>query len=190
MISIHIPRVGDDDRAVDDADIRQQFQSTSPVWGMTHGEGHAHVPEQISIHIPRVGDDQCGQLTTTAVGRFQSTSPVWGMTRQKRTTAIAKSISIHIPRVGDDRRVLTATGMSQISIHIPRVGDDGTLAPKMNEDAIFQSTSPVWGMTDILRCGFGGRVISIHIPRVGDDYFLSRLSRRGRDFNPHPPCGG
>ena len=78
-ISIHIPRVGDDvcdiGRIVPDA----EFQSTSPVWGMTGRSGRAGNPRRISIHIPRVGDDSdkwgYGHTTT-----FQSTSPVWGMT--------------------------------------------------------------------------------------------------------------
>ena len=36
-----------------------------------------------------------------------------------------------------------------ISIHIPRVGDDVTALDNVNTALIFQSTSPVWGMTAI-----------------------------------------
>ena len=35
--------------------------------------------------------------------------------------------------------------------------------------ALFQSTSPVWGMTKMAAAGAGEGFISIHIPRVGDD---------------------
>ena len=58
LISIHIPRVGDD------------FSHFPPVWRIA-----------ISIHIPRVGDDLVAYLLYT-----------------KR-----RRISIHIPRVGDDQ---------------------------------------------------------------------------------------
>ena len=59
--------------------------------------------------------------------------------------------------------------MLQISIHIPRVGDDVVIASDEWGIRLFQSTSPVWGMTAdaLLRSGFP--CISIHIPRVGDD---------------------
>ena len=39
LISIHIPRVGDDADAKAAGDAIGKFQSTSPVWGMTSGEG-------------------------------------------------------------------------------------------------------------------------------------------------------
>ena len=79
--------------------------------------------------------------------------------------------------------------------------------------SVFQSTSPVWGMTDEVNLVAQLRIISIHIPRVGDDHsggrgYISRkkisihIPRVGDDgnvlsgvwlscdFNPHPPCGG
>ena len=55
-----------------------------------------------------------------------------------------------------------------ISIHIPRVGDDEENAPGTFSQTIFQSTSPVWGMTPVPDIS----VTAIH------------------HFNPHPPCGG
>ena len=76
----------------------------------------------------------------------------------------------------------------------------------------FQSTSPMWGMTDALRIvdnktnisihipHVGDDVarralmmiglISIHIPHVGDDSIIAFTRRFPRYFNPHPPCGG
>ena len=82
---------------------RAEFQSTSPVWGMTLGRVAPDKTFVISIHIPRVGDDAMGNTMFSA----------------------RCGISIHIPRVGDDalRRILAA-GVFSISIHIPRVGDD------------------------------------------------------------------
>ena len=59
---------------------RFQFQSTSPVWGMTINKEDAHDAGSISIHIPRVGDDDKVSVRFTKHRKFQSTSPVWGMT--------------------------------------------------------------------------------------------------------------
>ncbi len=57
----------------------------------------------------------------------------------------------------------------QISIHIPRVGDDGYREAMSSEYKVFQSTSPVWGMTFDIETTRLPEIISIHIPRVGDD---------------------
>ena len=103
----------------------------------------------------------------------------------------ANSISIHIPRVGDDvsevaDRVIDAV----ISIHIPRVGDDGCFLGGVALGGQFQSTSPVWGMTDPAERDRRAQTISIHIPRVGDDPDPNAHLGQILDFNPHPPCGG
>ena len=58
---------------------RMQFQSTSPVWGMTRNTLRKKQFCAISIHIPRVGDDAAVDADGTEI-----------------------YISIHIPRVGDD----------------------------------------------------------------------------------------
>ena len=79
------------------------------------------------------------------------------------------AISIHIPRVGDDLNVYPLCGSRTISIHIPRVGDDVNLYTYVYPDELFQSTSPVWGMTGKSDAYPFDEVISIHIPRVGDD---------------------
>ena len=57
IISIHIPRVGDDQILACSAEILREFQSTSPVWGMTCSLCKRTHWLAISIHIPRVGDD-------------------------------------------------------------------------------------------------------------------------------------
>ena len=56
-ISIHIPRVGDDTILTHMTSGTRQFQSTSPVWGMTAVTLRYNALIKISIHIPRVGDD-------------------------------------------------------------------------------------------------------------------------------------
>lgn len=56
-ISTHIPRVGDDQDYMIQTLHMALFQSTSPVWGMTHGDRRSVCREDISIHITRVGDD-------------------------------------------------------------------------------------------------------------------------------------
>ena len=57
MISIRIPRVGDDGCTPPFFWMAKEFQSTSPVWGMTAEPGRVYQIHYISIHIPRVGDD-------------------------------------------------------------------------------------------------------------------------------------
>ena len=57
IISIHIPRVGDDAQMLGLDTTQYQFQSTSPVWGMTTVSATSILSRAISIHIPRVGDD-------------------------------------------------------------------------------------------------------------------------------------
>ena len=56
-ISIHIPRGGDDKAEYQQVKIRYEFQSTSPVGGMTPMALASPVGTSISIHIPRGGDD-------------------------------------------------------------------------------------------------------------------------------------
>ena len=57
VISIHIPRGGDDLRAKPGILPHRKFQSTSPVGGMTLAAALGLLKDEISIHIPRGGDD-------------------------------------------------------------------------------------------------------------------------------------
>ena len=151
-------------------------------------------------------------LRVRTVQKFQSTSPVWGMT-ECGCIKHGREISIHIPRVGDDDVRLYCGMQGLISIHIPRVGDDMRWSVRRHPHGIFQSTSPVWGMTSARQTrqstllqfqstspvwGMTDRYnacpifknISIHIPRVGDDKAARVMWSDSRNFNPHPPCGG
>ena len=82
----------------------------------------------ISIHPPRVGWDDDGAESASNVG-----------------------ISIHPPRVGWDYKADKSTYVYLISIHPPRVGWDTDEMGKLEAQAKFQSTHPVWGGT--LRAG-------------------------------------
>ena len=130
----------------------------------------------ISIHIPRVGDDLKPTTFHRSLCRFQSTSPVWGMTHDFVYLACRFPISIHIPRVGDDKDLNLGCMVTVVSIHIPRVGDDNQQFASHMDLCLFQSTSPVWGMTFEPATDRAIKIVSIHIPRVGDDRFT--LARR------------
>ena len=80
MISIHVPREGDDLVVVD---------------------VHAG-DEGISIHVPREGDDNWWTASPWNARRFQSTSPVRGTTMMTADPVSEVEISIHVPREGDD----------------------------------------------------------------------------------------
>ena len=98
-----------------------------------------------------------------------------------------------------------------ISIHTPRVGRDQAGYFFSGTRPQFQSTRPVWGVTDQNKKLTAARFISIHTPRVGRDVIsftvdvafdisipTPRVGRDARgvgllvesgDFNPHAPCG-
>ena len=76
-----------------------------------------------------------------------------------------------------------------ISIHIPRGGDDFTDSQAPSKFPLFQSTSPVGGMTQIMGSPTGRAGISIHIPRGGDDCAIQD-ARRTAPISIHIPRGG
>ena len=125
MISIHVPRTGDDDRRKAHCPRNQYFNPRPPHGGTTEEYDKAfdkamisiHVPRTgddksrsvaftdnliISIHIPRTGDDVVSGMRTTSLLRFQSTYPVRGTTNNAMVRIYFQSISIHVPRAGDD----------------------------------------------------------------------------------------
>ena len=79
IISIHVPREGDDGVKIHVIEHGGKFQSTSPVRGTTLTWDHWKEFMGISIHVPREGDDSFSHKTTFNFG-----------------------ISIHVPREGDD----------------------------------------------------------------------------------------
>ena len=79
QISIHVPRVEDDIRALILSMLYTKFQSTSPVWRTT-----------------------VSRATLCSLQSFQSTSPVWRTTGEWGVDGAVYFISIHVPRVEDD----------------------------------------------------------------------------------------
>ena len=79
-ISIHVPRVEDDDFRMSRGRRCILFQSTSPVWRTTLRRRWRTRREKISIHVPRVEDDLDSTSLVRDAELFQSTSPVWRTT--------------------------------------------------------------------------------------------------------------
>ena len=158
-ISIHVPRVGDDDFAKPASVFVATFLSTSPAWGTT------------IIYLA----EELGEI------EFLSTSPAWGTTPCLRCRRGMRKISIHVPRVGDDPVVLVAPSLK--TYFYPRPPRGGRRTERVEEGTAteFLSTSPAWGTTlHPSRRRFFANTISIHVPRVGDDDLL--LDSRGQRF--------
>ena len=101
MISIHVPREGDDAAIFSPSAKSPVFQSTSPVRGTT-----------------------MDATTAYQEALFQSTSPVRGTTGGRCDHRFGGTISIHVPREGDDLQLIAQLIKRAISIHVPREGDD------------------------------------------------------------------
>ena len=82
--------------------------------------------EKISIHTTRVGGD--------VMGINNSTTQI--------------KISIHTTRVGGDTQKMPEGMSYKISIHTTRVGGDCFMLMMMIENMLFQSTPPVWVVTN------------------------------------------
>ena len=89
-ISIHAPRVGSDREAKLDEQLSNIFQSTLPVWGAT---------------LPHPG---CAGLR-----RFQSTLPVWGATDAQDVTALDNQFQSTLPVWGATSTVMSSGAMSR-----------------------------------------------------------------------------
>ena len=77
-----------------------------------------------------------------------------------------------------------------ISIHAPRVGSDDDDVVEQVEQAVFQSTLPVWGATIHHSRPYRSCSISIHAPRVGSDYSLTTRCLAGYEFQSTLPVWG
>ena len=168
-ISIHAPRMGSDR-------LR---------------EPHSQRRRCISIHAPRMGSDRLPQYWHGSVVIFQSTLPGWGATwfliaskwqslfqstlpgwgATGRDAPYGSTRGHFNPRSPDGERLAGERGFGialHISIHAPRMGSDFG-RPSNTLTALFQSTLPGWGATDlVLRVG-QFEPISIHAPRMGSD---------------------
>ena len=172
-ISIHVPRVEDDDFLLYAQDENIGFQSTSPVWRTTPEyckmfDAHIisiHVPRveddfsaqsrryhvKISIHVPRVEDDAAFSRFFPPTSLFQSTSPVWRTTRAHRKPTTWRKHFNPRPPCGGRR---DSGGGERKSFY-------------------FNPRPPCGGRLPTSSVTSARRFISIHVPRVEDDYVIS-----------------
>ncbi len=102
----------------------------------------------ISIHSTRVGGDPSTDDPEVDIFTFQSTPPVWAETNDRYQFEAGGVISIHSTRVGGDASRLSSSRTASISIHSTRVGGDVMQVSDQLQNALFQSTPPVWAETD------------------------------------------
>ena len=191
-ISIHAPRVGRDDDDGIMSYVREQFQSTRPVWGATKQKCKQSFPQGFQSTRPVWGataeeepvlSDPLFQSTRPVWGAtrilelygctetpFQSTRPVWGATQLRCSNGRCQR---HFnPRAPCGARRCSISRCRRRRNFNPRA-PCGARPPRyfMREDgSVFQSTRPVWGATiGISVLGCFNFEISIHAPRVGRD---------------------
>ena len=190
LISIHVPREGDDCGTEVPPDPPDNFYPRPPRGGR---------PPPSRSPKPRMA--------------FLSTSPARGTTRQGVGAGTRRGISIHVPREGDDQHAIGWVVHVRISIHVPREGDDDPGLDHQPRDRHFYPRPPRGGRPGNWAHAEVSGKISIHVPREGDDahcaskhvprfLFLSTSPARGttwgaktsrRDptnFYPRPPRGG
>ena len=147
-ISIHVPRVGDDQRRGKSVFLHENFYPRPPRGGRLgafmrflysifnfyprpprggrpSAEHRQFAGIRISIHVPRVGDDWPSICDFCRYGHFYPRPPRGGRPLTCACRYAIISISIHVPRVGDDK-------FFGVFCHIAQK---------------FLSTSPAWGTT-------------------------------------------
>ena len=165
LISIHAPRVGSDTRIGAPPPARLKISIHAPRVGSDSRHLHHHQPGHISIHAPRVGSDS---LPLRLAVRLQ--------------------ISIHAPRVGsDNRNQVTSVKTGNFNPRSPcgeRLGAIGNVL----DSALFQSTLPVWGATEVITINFKTFLFQSTLPVWGATWnHIFTVS--DTDFNPRSPCG-
>ena len=142
---------------------------------------------------------------------FQSTRPVWGATLPdlrpepflgnfnprapcgaRQTSRGSACLQLHFnPRAPCGARRHTGgdvRGADAISIHAPRVGRDACSPWTLHEQAIFQSTRPVWGATQTGFADTACERFQSTRPVWGATNARQRPASRSH-FNPRAPCG-
>ena len=124
-ISIHVPRVEDDNDFLFAGKCKRNFNPRPPGGGrQPTGITSIHL-YAISIHVPRVEDDIVRDHCIIMGGNFNPRPPGGGRQQGYIVVCNLERISIHVPRVEDDHhRLKMAQDGSCISIHVPRVEDD------------------------------------------------------------------
>ena len=123
LISIHVPREGDDGWMSSRSPPNANFYPRPPRGGRQMAFSAIRRPLWISIHVPREGDDFCWR-DTPHDGRISIHVPREGDDVQTPVGAPMLRISIHVPREGDDGQWFQVGRLIGISIHVPREGDD------------------------------------------------------------------
>ena len=149
VISIHVPRVGDDIVFCKLLHGLVNFYPRPPRGGRHSSHVRPMMVISISIHVPRVGDDGRLVLLVRFANWYFYPRPPRGGRRYR--ISVPDEVYLHFyPRPPRGGRPTDVTGSGQWQ-------------------SIFLSTSPAWGTTkETLRWG-NPRWISIHVPRVGDD---------------------
>ena len=102
QISIHAPREGSDNQAVNVNVNANVFLSTLPARGATSGrQAGKHRPQHFYPRSPR-GERHFDIFANAGNIEFLSTLPARGATGGKRVDRAQPSISIHAPREGSD----------------------------------------------------------------------------------------
>ena len=188
LISIHVPRVEDDEASRVPFLIFCIFQSTSPVWRTTIVSYCTQYVNRISIHVPRVEDDPrlCGRQET--LRNFNPRPPCGGRLCLTPTIWVGFCISIHVPRVEDDPlRFPRPTKTRYFNPRPPCGGRRSDLSPRLIRPPNFNPRPPCGG-----RPHGGGKSnshiwISIHVPRVEDDSVFVTISDEGTEISIHVP---
>ena len=191
VISIHVPRVGDDAIQYAYQGFAKEFLSTSPAWGTTRLEQQVRAMQQ-----------------------FLSTSPAWGTTSTLEEYGPEKIISIHVPRVGDDQTIADKVqGAAAFLSTSPAWGTTVVAFRNPHTHAVFLSTSPAWGTTffvffhaivkiflstspawgttpSVVNSFFSGNEFLSTSPAWGTTQLLPSICYLHRDFYPRPPRGG
>ena len=81
VISIHVPRVGDDARKLEIVALAESFLSTSPAWGTTLiSRGLEALKAEFLSTSPAWGTTRSAEMQREVTYEFLSTSPAWGTT--------------------------------------------------------------------------------------------------------------
>ena len=212
VISIHAPREGSDQMAMDDAEQEAPFLSTLPARGATQLRPFRTFLEVISIHAPREGSDhpvrsivpplfisihaprEGSDLVLDAdpfhlLHNFYPRSPRGERHLQSAFMRCTSGFLSTLPARGATVLVFQAADKGQISIHAPREGSDRR--HRLQGDGSFISIHAPREGSDGLCDEMGGYMwdISIHAPREGSDRMRPRGRGGTRDFYPRSPRG-
>ena len=131
VVSIPVPREGNDTNASSYLPFLSQFQSPFPVRGTTRHISAFSRPCAVSIPVPLAGNDDPAMRTWILRCMFQSPFPSRGTTYRSTKKSYA----------------------AWVSIPVPLAGNDFVFLPVIERDGQFQSPFPSRGTTRVFRSG-------------------------------------